>query len=290
MSMKVYISVDMEGVAGIVDRAQGSLPGIDYERGRRLMTQEAAAAVRGALAAGATEVWVSDSHGSNGMRNIIIEDLPQDCWLISGDSRPMGQIEGLDDSFSAVVLVGYHARHGLSGVLDHTISGREVYELRLNGRPVGEVGLNAAVAGDLGVPVVLVSGDHKLAGEVAEVLPWAEYVIVKYAIGRHASKAVHPTRAREAIERGAAGALGRLDQMRPLILDKPVKADLAFKSTAMADAAAGMPGVHRVNDLTVRFTAPDAVALYPLIMTGIHLGGYAVSAPMKLGTVSPQGT
>jgi D-amino peptidase len=287
--MKVYISVDIEGVAGIVDRAQGSLPGIDYERGRRLMTQEAAAAVRGALAAGASEIWVSDSHGSNGMRNIIIEDLPHDCWLISGDSRPMGQIEGLDGSFGALAMVGYHTRHGLSGVLDHTISGREVYELRLNGRPVGEVGLNAAVAGHFGVPVVLVSGDHKLAGEVAEILPWTEFVTVKHAIGRHASKALHPSKAREAIEAGLTRALGRLPQMKPFVLERPLKADLTFKSTAMADAAAGMPGAERTADLSVRLGAPDAPALYRVIMTAIHLGGHAVSAPMKMGSLTPQG-
>ncbi|MGH2405558.1 MAG: M55 family metallopeptidase [bacterium] len=288
--MKVYISVDIEGVAGIVDRAQASLPGIDYERGRRLMTQEAAAAVRGALAGGATEVWVSDSHGSNGSRNIIVEDLPLDCWLISGDSRPMMQVEGLDKSFAALALIGYHTRHGFSGVLDHTISGREVFELKLNGRPVGEVGLNAAVAGHMGVPVVLVSGDNRLATEVAEILPWTERVVVKEAIGRHASKAVHPSRARQAIEDGLKLALGRLREMKPFVVDKPVKADLTFKHTSMADAAAHMPGVERATDVTVRIAAPDAITLYPVLMTAIHLGGHAVSAPMKLGTLNPAGS
>ena len=288
--MKVYISVDIEGVAGIVDRAQGSLPGIDYERGRRLMTQEAAAAVRGALAGGATEVWVSDSHGSNGSRNIIVEDLPPDCWLISGDSRPMMQVEGLDKSFAALAMVGYHTRHGFSGVLDHTISGREVYELKLNGRPVGEVGLNAAVAGHMDVPVMLVSGDNRLATEVAEILPWTERVVVKEAIGRHASKALHPSRARQAIEDGLKRALGRLKQMKLFVIEKPVQADLTFKHTSMADGAVHMPGVERLNDLTIRITAPDAIALYPVLMTAIHLGGHAVSAPMKLGTLNPQGS
>jgi D-amino peptidase len=288
--VKTYISVDMEGVAVIVDLAQGSLPGIDYDRGRRLMTQEAAAAVRGALAGGATEVWVSDSHGSNGMRNIIVEDLPRDCWLISGDSRPMGQIEGLDGSFAALAMIGYHTRHGLSGVLDHTISGREVYELKLNGRPVGEVGLNAAVAGHLGVPVVLVSGDHKLQQEVAEILPHAAYVTVKYAIGRHASKAMHPTRARQAIEEGMRAAVGRARAIAPFVIEKPVRAELTFKHTSMADAASGMAGVDRASDLAIRITAADAPAAYVQIMTAIHLGGHAVAAPMKSGTLNPQGS
>jgi len=287
--MKVYISVDVEGVAGIVDQAQGSLPGIDYARGRRLMTQEAAAAVRGALAAGASDVWVSDSHGANGMRNILIEDLPEDCWLISGDTRPLGQVEGLDGTFAALALVGYHTRHGLSGVLDHTISGRVVYELTLNGRPVGEVGLNAAVAGHLGVPVVLVSGDHKLAGEVAELLPWTERITVKEAIGRHASRAMHPHRACQAIEEGVRRALGRLGEMRPFEIGKPVVADLTFKYTTMADAAARLSGAERVRDLTIRLAAPDAVALYPQIMAAIDLGSLSMAAPMRLGATAAPG-
>ena len=146
------------------------------------------------------------------------------------------------------------------------------------------------MAGHLGVPVVLVSGDHKLAGEVAEILPWTERVVVKDAIGRHASKAMHPQRARQAIEDGLKRALGRLKEMKLFEIGKPVRADLVFKHTSMADGAAGMPGVERIGDMTVRITAPDAVAVYPLIVTAIHLGGHAVSAPMKLGRMNPLGS
>lgn len=288
--MKVYISVDVEGVAGIVDQAQGSAPGLDYARGRRLMTREAAAAVRGALAAGATEVWVSDGHGANGMRNILIEDLPLDCWLISGDGRPMGQVEGLDGSFAALALVGYHTRHGVSGVLDHTINGRVVYDLTLNGQPVGEAELNAAVAGHLGVPVVFVSGDHALIREVGTSLPWAEGVAVKEAIGRHASRAMHPERACRAIEDGVARALGRVGQARLFEIGTPVASDVTFKYTTMADSAARLPGAQRVSDLTIRLTAPDAVAAFPLIMAAIQLGGFSMAAPMKLGGGGAPGT
>lgn len=274
--MKVYISVDIEGVAGIVDRQQGSHPGIDYERGRRLMTQEGAAAVRGALAAGAQTVYVSDSHGSNGSRNMIIEDLPPDCWLISGTNRPLGQVEGLDSSFAALAMVGYHTRAGLSGVLDHTISMAVVYDLKLNGRPVGEVGLNAAVAGHIGVPVALVSGDDRLAAEVEEILPWAERVVVKEAIGRHASVSLHPQRARAAVEEGMQRALGRIRDMRLFEIGKPVKADLTFKYSSMADAAGRIPGVERLSDIAVRITGPTAVDVYPVIMAAIQIGGLTV--------------
>ena len=288
--MKIYISVDIEGVAGVVDQAQASPPGIDYTRGRRLMTQEAAAAVRGALAAGASEVWVSDGHGGNGMRNIIIEDLPPDCWLISGDTRPMGQVEGLDGSFAAVAMVGYHTRHGVTGVLNHTINGRAVYDLSLNGRPAGEAELGAAVAGHLGVPVVFVSGDDRLIREVAKTLPWAEGVAVKEAIGRHASKAMHPERACRAIEEGMARALARMGQARPFDVGKPVAADLTFKYTTMADSAARLPGAVRTSDLAIRLQAPDAVAASPLIRTAIQLAGFSMAAPMKLGEGGAPGT
>jgi D-amino peptidase len=274
--MKVYISVDIEGVAGIVDRHQGSHPGIDYERGRRLMTQEAAAAVRGAQAAGAQTVYVSDSHGSNGSRNIIIEDLPPDCWLISGTDRPLVQVEGLDSTFDVLTMVGYHTRAGLTGVLDHTLSAAVVYDLRLNGRQVGEVGLNAAVAGHMGVPVALVSGDDRLAAEVEEILPWAERVVVKEAIGRHASVALHPQRSRAAIEEGMKRALGRRQEMRLFQLESPVKADLTFKYSSMADAASRIPGVERLSDITIRITASNAAQVYPVIMAAIHLGGMTV--------------
>lgn len=173
-------------------------------------------------------------------------------------------------------MVGYHTRAGLTGVLDHTLSAAVVYDLRLNGRQVGEVGLNAAVAGHMGVPVTLVSGDDRLAGEVEEILPWAERVVVKEAIGRHASAAMHPQRSREAIEEGMKRALGRRSEMRLFELTSPVKADLTFKYSSMADAASRIPGVERLSDITIRITGADAAQVYPVIMAVIHLGGMTV--------------
>jgi len=278
--VKVYIATDMEGIAGIVDRAQISPPGVDFERGRRLLTEEANAAVRGALAAGATEVVVSGGHGGNGMRNIIDERLHPAAWLVSGDTR-RSMMDGLDASFDAAVLVGFHTRHGRSGVLDHTITARDIYEVRVAGRPVGEIGLNGLAAGAQGVPVVLVSGDDRLSAETQEWFPWAVPVVVKYAIGRHAARCMHPARAQALIERGTADALQRLDRMRPLRTPAPVAVEVQFKRTAHADEAERAPGAQRQDDTTVRTSAVDVATALRFVQTCIKLGATAQNAPMR---------
>lgn len=278
--MKVYIATDMEGVSGIVDRAQISPPGIDLRRGRKLLTEDTNAAIRGALAAGATEVVVSGGHGGNGMRNIIDEDLHPAAWLISGDTR-RSTAQGLDEGFSAAVLIGFHTRHGLSGVLDHTITARDIQEIRVHGRPIGEIGLYGLAAGQLGVPVVLVSGDDRLVAETQEWFPWAIPVVVKYAIGRHAARLMHPVRAQALIEQKTTEALRTLTAMKPLRVPEPVEVEIQFKRTAHADEADRIPGVERIDGCTVGAQTRDAAAAVSLIRTCIKLGATAQADAMR---------
>jgi len=278
--VKVYIATDMEGISGIVDRGQISPPGLDLARGRQFLTDDTNAAIRGALAAGASEVVVSGGHGGNGMRNIIDERLHEAAWLISGDSRP-SMMEGLDGSFAAVVLIGYHSRHGRSGVLDHTITARDIYEIRIEGRPIGEIGLGGLAAGRHGVPVVLVSGDDRLVGETQEWFPWAVPVVVKYAIGRHAARCMHPQRAQELIERSTADVLGRLATMAPLVLPPPLAVEVQFKRTSHADEAMRAAGAARVDGCTVGTSAPDVETALQFVQTCIKLGATAQNAPMR---------
>lgn len=279
--MRVYIATDMEGISGIVDRAQISPPGVDLKRGRRLLTEDTNAAIRGALDAGATDVLVSGGHGGNGMRNIIDEELHPDARLISGDSRPT-MMYGLDSGFDAVVMIGFHTRHGQLGVLDHTITARDVFEIRINGRPIGEIGLNGLAAGVLGVPVVLVSGDDRLALETSTWFPWAEPVVVKYAIGRNAARCMHPLRAQELIQQRTAGALRDLGRMQPLTTPSPTVMELQFKRTAHADEAVRIPGVERTDDdCTVRAVCKDADEALHLVRTCIRLGSLAQNDPMR---------
>ncbi len=287
--MKVYISVDMEGITGIVDASQGSAPGIDYGLGRRLMTAEAAAAAQGALDAGAGEVIVCDGHGSNGFRNILIEDLPEDAKLISGDSRSMGQMEGLDGEYDAIVLVGYHARHGKEGVLNHTINGGAIYEIRINGKAVGEFAINAYLAGHFDVPVVLVTGDNSLAEEVREVTPWIRTLELKRAVGRHAAWSLHPSRARDLIRAAVTEELEKRAAATPLKLELPAEVEIDFKYSSMADKASTLHGIRRAEGTGVRFDAPDALVAYTRILAAVDYGASAANSPMKSAPPKPPG-
>jgi len=256
--MRVYISVDMEGVAGVVHEDQTDptdpLHAGEYNRFRRLMTAEANAAIEGALAGGATTVLVNDSHWF--MRNLLAEELHPSAELLSGGPKLRSMMEGVEQGFEAAMLIGYHARAGAAAaIIDHTYTGR-VYEARLNGRPVGELAINAALAGTYGVPIALVSGDQTLAQEAREFLGESvEAVIVKQAVGRFAARSVAPVEACRRIRDGAASALRRAH--RPFTLDSPIRLEVDFALTQMADMAELVPGSVRTGGRTVEYVHQD---------------------------------
>jgi len=257
--MRVYISVDMEGVAGVVheDQTNPTDPrcAADYGRFRRLMTAEANAAVQGALDAGATRVLVNDSHWT--MRNLVAEDLNEAAELVSGGPKPRSMMEGIDGGFEAALCIGYHARAGTrNAILDHTYADR-VLDARLNGRSVGELGLNAALAGTFDVPVVLVSGDAALAAEAHDLLGEdITTVIVKEAVGRHAAKSLAPAVACRRIREAAAKALKR-KKTRRFTIEAPITLEVDFSKTVEADMAEITPGAIRTGGRTVAFTHHD---------------------------------
>jgi D-amino peptidase len=187
---KVYVSADMEGVGGVATwKVQGQSRGREYEKFRQLMTREVNAAILGAFDAGASEVLVSDSHGDG--QNLDIEVLDKRVQVIRAGPRPLGMMEGIDDTFGAVVFVGYHAGEG-EGVatLAHTMNG--LVDIKLNGTPVSEGGFNAAIAGEFGVPVVFVSGDQTIGDLTQKLLGPVEVAVVKQAIGFFAARMIHP--------------------------------------------------------------------------------------------------
>ena len=256
--MRVYISVDMEGVAGVVHESQtdpsNPAGAPEYGRFRRLMTTEANAAVEGALAAGATRVVLNDSHWF--MRNLLAEEVNPAAELLSGDPKPHSMVQGIDGGFDAALFIGYHARAGTrNAILDHTYADR-IHEVRLNGRPVGELGINAALAGVSGVPVALVSGDAALAAEAQELLgDDVTTVVVKEAVSRHAAKSVAPAVACRMIREGALEALKR--PHRPFVLSPPITVEVDFAMTIHADMAELCPGALRTGGRTVAFTHGD---------------------------------
>jgi D-amino peptidase len=276
--MRVFISVDMEGIAGVVHWHDTRLEGVEYERARHWMTGEANAAVEGALAAGATEVVVNDSHGH--MRNLLAEELNPEAWLVRGSTKPLCMLQGLEPGFDAALLVGYHALAGTgSGVLNHSFSCSAIASLKLNDRLVGEVGFNAALAGSMQVPVVMVTGDEILSREVADVLPWAERVVVKTGITSWSAKSVSPTKAQSLIRGAAERALRRLPEMSPLVVTAPLRLEVAFFRPIQADLAGLLPGAERLNGTTLAYTAQDMDTINRAWMTmltcaGSQPGGY----------------
>lgn len=266
--MNVLISVDMEGISGVVSGDHVSPSHKEYERFRKLMTAEANAAIEGALAGGASRVAVNDSHA--GMTNILIEELNPAAILISGSLKPFAMMEGIGPDVDAVFFIGYHAGSGTAGaVLEHTWSGRTVAQVSLNGRPVGETGLNAALAGAYGVPVLLVTGDRAVTEEARALLGEIETVAVKEGISPGAARCLHPQVAHERIRQAAERAL-RL-KGSPFVVSPPITLQVAFRRTSYADCALLVPGSERVDAHTVRWTGEDLPAVYRAFqaMTGL---------------------
>jgi D-amino peptidase len=271
--MRIYVSVDMEGLAGVAHAHQvtfgPTLDRTDYDRSRALMAGEANAAIEAARAAGADEVVVNDSHWQ--MRNLRAEDLAAGARLILGD-KPLSMTQGIgaegDGAFDGAAFIGYHAGAGNArGVIAHTYSSVSVLELRVNGVPHNEAGVNAIRLGHHGVPVILVAGDDALAAEVERLLPWAERVVVKRALGYSTAESLSPDEARTAIREGMARAIGRLGEMRPYRPESPLRGEVDFRLPVMADYAAVLPGIERLAARTVGFTAPDGDSLYRLFVS-----------------------
>jgi len=258
--LKVFISVDMEGITGVANVDDASRGGKDYDYFRQTMTREANAAIEGALAAGATEIIVRDSHGS--ALNLLPEMLNRNSKLLRDWSQgPMYMMEGIDESFDAAIYIGYHARAGTpNGVLDHTSSGN-VTDVSINGISMPETGYNALMAGYYDVPVVFVAGDKAVCDQAEELLGNVETVAVKEGIGAAALN-LHPEVAREQIREGVERALGNLDDYEPYKLESPYTLVLTLKTEQnIYRGAALYPGAKRTGDWELTYVAGDMMEI-----------------------------
>jgi D-amino peptidase len=254
--LKVYISVDMEGIAGVVTADQLGPEGFEYERFRRFMTDEALAAVRAVTAAGATEVVVSDSHGNG--ESLLLESFPREVRVVRSWPRHGGMMAGLDASFAAALFIGYHASTtSLHGVRAHTISSAHFTRLALNGKPVTEAAFNAAYAGEVGVPVIFASGDDAAIAEIRATLGELEAVVTKTALGFHAAETLTPAEACERISAGVTQAMNARGTRRPYRITHPVQLDLSFKNYAPVEMLGYLRTVERVDSHTIRFSGRD---------------------------------
>jgi D-amino peptidase len=262
-ALKVYISADLEGVAGLVANSQFADTGRDYATARRLMVAEVNAAVAGAFEAGAAMVIVNDAHGAQ--MNIAPDELDQRATLITGSPKPLGMMEGIGRDFAAAIFIGYHARSSTAGaVMDHSFSGN-LKSITINGREVGEFGLNAALAGSYGVPVIFASGDAALTREAEAFSPGLVTVAVKEGIGTTAAASVHPATARELIRAGVARAIRNRANIAAARNEGAILLQLELLRSSQADLAMKIPGVERQSPRFIRYRARDIAAAYKMV-------------------------
>lgn len=261
---KIYISADMEGVVGVVTGDQLGPGGFEYGRFREFMTREVLEAIDAARAAGATEILVSDSHGNG--ENLLIDMLPEDVTIVRSWPRPLMMMQGIDESFDGVILLGYHAgTHNTAGVRAHTISSARLADVRLNGRSVPEAGISAALAGEHGVPVIMISGDDAAVAEAQALLGDIEGAVVKWNYGFHSARTLTPEAAYRLIHQKVTAAMRRLDTFEPFTVEAPVRLDVRFKSYRPPQLLAYLPIVEQVDSHTIRYIAGTMVEISKFI-------------------------
>lgn len=257
MRDKIFISVDMEGITGVIHWDEISGTNQDYQYFRKIMTQEANAAIEGALEKGVSEIVVRDAHGS--ARNIISDMLNENAKLLrEWSSSPFGMMEGIDETFNAVICIGYHAKASTpNGTLKHTMSG-SILDLKVNGVSLPELGWNGLIAGYYNVPIIFVSGDRAICDQAKTLFQEIETVVVKQGIGQAALN-LHPKKSQQLIKQGVKKALQRISDVKPLKFNEPYTIEIQFKNEDKTYRASWYPGAKRSGELSVLLTCDDFI-------------------------------
>lgn len=276
--MRVFLSADMEGITGVVHGQELTQNTPSWAEARRWLTADVVAAATGALAAGADEVVVVDGHA--GMRNVLFDELPAGVVAHRGPAagRVMCQVEGLDDSFDCVLLVGYHSMAGTDGMLSHTWHGGVVGEFRLNGVPIGETAITAAVAGHHGVPVVLATGDQYLAAEAAATVAGITTVTVKETTGRQNARCLPLPTTTSMIRDAAERAVRARAAVAPVVTAAPVTIEIDTLSHRQADRVERFRPVERVGVRTIRIVAADVPTAFEHAWLAVEVADFEAGA------------
>lgn len=256
--MNVFISADIEGISGVMARVHWSPGEADYKRACEWMTAEVNAAIEGALQAGAGRIVVKDAH--NTATNIELDKLHPRAELISGWGPLGSMVEGVNESFDAVFLIGYHARAAtVDGTLAHTWSST-VLDLQLNGRSIGESSWAAAFAGHFGVPIVLVTGDDKLTAQVRDELPPGVVTVTTKTGWTYNAAHMRPIAdVRDEIRRAATNALAAAPSIQPLKPTLPVTLTMRFRNWENLHYCAAVPNVERLAADTFQCRAQNFI-------------------------------
>ncbi len=257
--MKIFISVDMEGLWGVTSSLQIRRGNTDYERTRKLMTEEVNIVVRALFEEGVSEVLINDSHGS--MDNVLIEELDERVSLISGNQKPLSMMQGISQDFDGVIFIGYHPRALTEkGIFDHTYSGLSIHNVMINGKPLGEFGLNARLAGYYSVPVIFASGDNVFCQQVIEEAGNIETLTVKNTISRYSAESIPKKALISGYRKGIKKALISRGM---LIKEKtPMICRIAFKESVMMEDVLWLEGIKKLNHHEIEFEAEDYEKLY----------------------------
>jgi D-amino peptidase len=261
--VKILISTDIEGVAGVFHSQQTRAGNPEYERARLLMTHEANAAIAGAFDAGAAEVLVNDSHGD--FRNMPPELLDPRARAVMGKPRYLSMMAGVDEGVDAVCLVGYHSRAQGRGILAHTINSFAFARVLFNDVELGEAGIYGALAGQYGVPVAMASGDDAFIEEHRPLFPHAVFVQTKRATGQTSGISLSPAQACAAIRSGVATALAGFGAARPLVLEGPIVVRVQTQTPALADLFCQWPSLRRIAGDELAFDASNVEAAVRVI-------------------------
>lgn len=263
--MKYYISVDMEGISGLVDWDD------PQEKISRFMTYDVKAVVNGILSTDPqAEILICDAHSHGNNLNIL--DLPSQVKLIQGHTRPYYMVEGLNDSFDAGFLIGYHAPIGTNkALMDHSYSSSSFYEVRINDQIVGESEINAILFSESNVPIVLISGDDQLSDFSQTNFPDTKFVVTKRSIGKFSAELLHPDLVHEMLTKDTINALSQLPNVRCYRPNQPYSVEIQLVNTLQADFAGIMPGVKRTDGRKLQFIAANGQELYRYIMSLLYL-------------------
>jgi len=260
LSQKILISVDMEGLAGVVTGAQLGPSGFEYQRFRQFMTEEALAAIDGALEAGAKEIVVSDAHGNG--QNLLIEKFPDDIKIIRSWPRRFGMVAGIDESFDGVILIGYHSStNNKEGVRAHTFSSARLTNVSINGTSVSEGMWAAMVTGHFDVPIIMVTGDDIAIKEVKDFVGDVETVEVKEALGFHSAKTLTPAAASKLIKESSFDAVKRIKDFKPYKVQNPVELKVSFKHYQPSAILDYLSIVERIDSHSIKFVGEDMVVV-----------------------------
>lgn len=270
--MRVYISVDAEGISGIIKLSQVVPGNQDYSYFRKMMAGDVNAAIKAAFNAGATEVVVNDAHNCGD--NLLIDQIDKRAKLISGFDRPNGMMEGIDKGFEAALFVGYHSRKGNKGVISHTCYYSSIIEVKINKKPVAEYEINGLFAGYFNVPVVFISGDDVLIKDAKENVQGIYTTVTKEAIGHSSALCYHPEITHSSIEENVEKALKNLtiDNIKPMILAADrIELEIKFANSSYAEYASWIPGFELIEPSTVKFIANNYMETYKGFITAITI-------------------